>query len=436
MDWNLVLTILGLVILVILIAMWVSKSRPAKKAARAKEESKDESTLACNVRSRIQGIENIRLAIRDGIQAAFERNFPTPDLLGEQFCSSVGPIVSKNNLRLEGVGEFRVTLAKLPVGRVGMETARAVERNSATCIPHYYLSLIAEEIPQMVSDVTGETHHGDDSVSVMGSLLEYARQYFKECSDSYSMDLFNAMHSVGFESMPLPMSPPLPFTTMHLSETMVRQIDNLLNCEVGSPCRDYGDWLFYRKGAELPGDSELEFATPEKFEEFNLVQGTRLEEARDYLRLLLNESLAHPDNINECGRLVNSRLSVHTSLLRSLDNKFNFSMGLDGTLGIRLDVDMSGNLIEVDVYIDRLAHCLGNIYTREDFLQVLNDHLRQFLDSVMRQQFEGWSVDTSEKAIDTDLELYSDRRGPHFQYAYGLTIVPPHRRKHDSDSQA
>lgn len=435
MNWNLLSV--GLIVLILVIwavVRFTRKQEGQEGDVLLEEHPKDSTILSPPAVDLDAAIQSLKSALKKVIDAAFEKELPDPRQIGEQFSSDSGWVVAKGTVHFHGIGSYKLKMAKLPAGQVGMETSGEFEMDGDNAFPHLHLTSIVGDISDQVSEVTRMTRLDDVWKRVMTDLLVYARIYFESRTDEFNAEVFKAMAVAGFDSVPYPS--PSSFAGMYFSNELTRKWDNAFDIVFPKPRREFGDWLFYSAGTTVHRESELTSATPDKFEEFDVVQDIRLQEARDYIQLLLNESLTHPDNVTRFGNMVNECLSHQDSLIRKLDRKFDIHTTLDGVLGVCLDIDMSGSRIEVDVRVNRLAFCLNNVYTREDFMRVLNEQLRHFLDSAMRQQFDGWSVDATGEAVDTGLEPCSDRRGPHFQYSYWLTNIPPHRRNHDSDSQA
>lgn len=436
MDWNLILTVLVLVVLVLLIAYYLTRRKVVKDKD---EEFENDMRMAFKVDT-APPIDHYAIAdaykgaVRKGIREAFKKEFPDPDVLWEQFLSDGGWATAKGELTLNGIGTFKFKVAKLPAGQIGMETSCTFQGGDESVIPHYYLAEVVENIESLVSDATGLSRIDDSWKKVMRILLTHARNYFEVRCNYYTMNVMSYLVNCGFDNVD--QIPPSPFSGMHFSNSFDRRFSGIHAFTDSKLRHECTEWLFYRKGTVPRTESEIEFATPEKFDEFNAVQDVRLQEAREYIRLLLDESLAHPDNIKRFGTVVNSCLSHHDSLIRKLDRKLNVSVSLKGVLGIDLDVDMTDSRIEVNTRVGRIDCCLQNIYTFKEFMQVLNERLRVFLDSAMRQQFDGWSVDEAGDAAPYSADILDDSRDPHFKYSYWLTIIPPHRRNHDSDTQA
>lgn len=436
MDWNLILTVVVLVVLAILVAYYLAQRKIVKDKD---EEFEDDMRKAFKVDTappidHYAIAEVYKDAVRTGIREAFKKEFPDSDVLWEQFLSDKGWATAKGELTLNSIGTFKFKAAKLPAGQIGMETSCTFEGGEETVIPHYYLAEVVENIESLVSDATGLSRSDDSWKKVMSILLTYARNYFEIRCNYYTANVVGHLANYGFDNVD--QIPPSPFSGMHFSNSFDRRFSGIHAFTDPKQRREYKEWLFYRKGTVPHTESEIEFATPEKFDEFNAVQDVRLQEAREYIHLLLDESLAHPDNIKLFGGAVNSCLSHQDSLIRDLDRKFGVSIPLKGVLGIHLDADMTDSRIEVNVHVGRIDCCLQNIYAHEEFMQVLNERVRAFLDSAMCQQFDGWSVDEAGNAVSYPIDILGGNRDPHFKYSYWLTITPPHRRNHDSDTQA
>lgn len=437
MDWNLILTVVVLVVLVLLIAYYLTQRKTVKDEDKKFEDEKARSAGKVDRTLPIDPYAIVELykdRVKQGVNAAFKEELPDPNALWEQFLSDEGWITAKGEVEFSSIGKFKFKAAKLPAGQIGMETSCMFEEGTETIIPHYYLSRVVDDIESLVDDATGLRCSDDAWKKVMSILLTYARNYFEISCTHYSMRVVTYLHNYGFDK--LDRIPPSPFSEMHFSNSLDRRFSVLHACTGPKQRREYNEWLFYRKGTVPHSESEIESVTPEKFDEFNAVQDVRLQEAREYIHLLLDESLTHPDNIKRFGTVVNSCLSHHDSLIRKLDRKFNVSVSLKGVLGIELDVDMTDSRIEVNTRVCRIDCCLQNIYTFKEFMQVLNERLRVFLDSAMHQQFDGWSVDEAGDAVPYSADILGDSQDPHFKYSYWLTIIPPHRRNHDSDTQA
>lgn len=440
MDWNLILTVLVLVVLVLLIAYYLTQRKTVKDEDEKFEDEKvpdagevdktipvDPSVIA----------ELFKDDVRKGIDAAFKKELPDSNALWEQFLADAGWVTTKGDVSFRGIGKFKFKAAKLPAGQIGMETLAVFDEDSVNSIPHYYLSNVVKDIEALVDGATGLRCSDDGWKKVMRILLTYARTYFEIRCARYVDDVVTYLHNYGFHRVGG--IPPSPFSGMYFSNASGRRLYE----SFGMPTfgtfderREANEWLFCREGVTPYSESKIESATPEKFDEFNVAQDVRLQEAREYIHLLLDESLAHPDNVKLFGEAVNSCLSHQDSLIRKLDRKFNVPVSLKGVLGIVLDVDMTDSRIEVNTRVGRIDCCLQNIYTFKEFMQVLNERLRVFLDSAMRQQFDGWSVDEAGDAVPYSADILGDSRDPHFKYSYWLTIIPPHRRNHDSDTQA
>lgn len=434
MDWNLIITVVVLVILVLLIAYYLAQRKVVKEEDEKFEFEngrKVDKTLPVDPYVVADLYKDM---VRMGINAVFKEKLPDPKLLWEQILSDVWWVTAKGEVILGGIGEFKVKAAKLPAGQIGLETSGVFETSVETVIPHLHLSSVVEGIESLVSDATGLSRHDDGWKKVMGILLIYAKDCFENNCTHYALDVITCSHNCGFDK--IEQIPPSPFTEMYFSNWVDRRFIGMHAFTDPGQRREYSEWLFYPKGTVPHTESEIEFATPEKFDEFNAVQDVRLQEAREYLSLLLDESLVHPENVRKFGRAVNSCLSHQDTLIRKLDRKFTVSSSLEGVLGICLDVDMNDSRIEVGVHVQRIDCCLQNIYTQEEFMQILNERLRVFLDSAMQQQFDGWSVDKAGDAVSNPIDILGDSRDPHFEYSYWLTNTPPHRRNHDSDTQA
>lgn len=436
MDWNLILTVVVLVVLAILVAYYFAQRKVVKD-----EDEKFENDMRKAFKvATAPPIDHYAIAevykdaVRKGIREAFKKEFPDSDALWEQFLSDGGWATAKGEVIVGGIGTFKFKAAKLPAGQIGVETSGVFEEEVETVIPHLHLSNVVENIGSLVSDATGLSRSDDSWKKVMSILLTYARNYFEIRCTYYTMNVVGYLGNYGFDNVA--QIPPSPFSGMHFSNSFDRRFSGIHAFTDPKQRREYSEWLFYRKGTVPHTESEIESATPEKFDEFNAAQDVRLQEAREYIHLLLDESLTHPDNVKLFGDAVNSYLSHQDSLIRKLDRKFNVSVSLKGVLGIDLDVDMTSSRIEVNTRVGRIDCCLQNIYTGEEFMQVLNERLRMFLDAAMRQQFDGWSVDEAGNAVPYSVDILGDSRDPHFKYSYWLTIIPPHRRSHDSDAQA
>ena len=437
MDWNLILTVVVLVVLAILVAYYLTQRKIVKDKD---EEFEVEKTRNLDKVDRTLPIDPYAIVelykdrVRQGVNGEFKKKLPDSNALWEQFLSDDGWVTAHGEVEFNGIGKFKFKAAKLPAGQIGVETSCMFEDGAETVIPHYYLSHVVEDIESLVDDATGLSRSDDVWKKVMSILLTYARNCFEISCTHYAMHAVTYLHNYGLDK--LDQIPPSPFSGMHFSNSFDRRFSGIHAFTDPKQRREYNEWLFYRKGTVPHTESEIEFATPEKFDEFNAVQDVRLQEAREYIHLLLDESLAHPDNIKLFGDGVNSCLSHQDSLIRNLDRKFGVSIPLKGVLGVHLDADMTDSRIEVNVYVGRIDCCLQNIYTHEEFMQALNEHLRTFLDSAMRQQFDGWSVDEAGNAVSYPIDILGGNRDPHFKYSYWLTITPPHRRNHDSDTQA